>query len=280
MAAVTRVGSGACIEGEGKDRAARMDRSPHILVVDDDREIRSLLSKFLAKNGLRVSVAADGREMRRVLEEAKIDLIVLDVMLPGDSGLTLCGQLRATTSTPILMLTAVAEDTDRIIGLEMGADDYLPKPFNPRELLARIRAILRRVEDRAPAVLAADAEAEVALAFDRWTINPGRRQLLDPAGRPVELTGGEFDLLLALAERPQRVLSRDRLLDLTKGRAASLFDRSIDVQIGRLRRKLENAAPGGGALIATVRGGGYMFTASVTRSDASKSAPATPAAKG
>jgi two-component system OmpR family response regulator len=257
-----------------------MDRSPHILVVDDDREIRSLLSKFLAKNGLRVSVAADGREMRRVLEEAKIDLIVLDVMLPGDSGLTLCGQLRATTSTPILMLTAVAEDTDRIIGLEMGADDYLPKPFNPRELLARIRAILRRVEDRAPAVLAADAEAEVALAFDRWTINPGRRQLLDPAGRPVELTGGEFDLLLALAERPQRVLSRDRLLDLTKGRAASLFDRSIDVQIGRLRRKLENAAPGGGALIATVRGGGYMFTASVTRSDASKSAPATPAAKG
>jgi len=257
-----------------------MDRSAHILVVDDDKEIRSLLSKFLAKNGLRVSVAADGREMRRVLEEAKIDLIVLDLMLPGDSGLTLCGQLRATTTIPILMLTAVAEDTDRIIGLEMGADDYLPKPFNPRELLARIRAILRRAEERIPTASIAEAEAEVALGFDGWTIQPGRRQVLDPAGRAVDLTGGEFDLLLALAERPQRVLSRDRLLDLTKGRAASLFDRSIDVQIGRLRRKLEASASGGGALIATVRGGGYMFTASIARSDGTKSGLAKPAAKG
>jgi two-component system OmpR family response regulator len=256
-----------------------MDRSPHILVVDDDREIRSLLSKFLSKNGLRVSVAADGREMRRVLEEARIDLIVLDVMLPGDSGLTLCGQLRATTTIPILMLTAVAEDTDRIIGLEMGADDYLPKPFNPRELLARIRAILRRAEDRPPVVLGNETEAEATLAFDGWTISPGRRQLLDPGGQPVDLTGGEFDLLLALVERPQRVLSRDRLLDLTKGRAASLFDRSVDVQIGRLRRKLEAAAPGAGTLIATVRGGGYMFTAAVTRSDA-RASLAKPAAKG
>jgi two-component system OmpR family response regulator len=256
-----------------------MDRSPHILVVDDDREIRSLLSKFLSKNGLRVSVAADGREMRRVLEEAKIDLIVLDVMLPGDSGLTLCGQLRATTTIPILMLTAVAEETDRIIGLEMGADDYLPKPFNPRELLARIRAILRRAEDRPPVVLGNEMEAEATFAFDGWTISPGRRQLLDPRGQPVDLTGGEFDLLLALVERPQRVLSRDRLLDLTKGRAASLFDRSVDVQIGRLRRKLEAAAPGAGALIATVRGGGYMFTAAVARADA-KASLAKPAAKG
>jgi len=255
-----------------------MDRSAHILVVDDDKEIRSLLSKFLAKNGLRVSVAADGREMRRVLDEAKIDLIVLDLMLPGDSGLTLCGQLRATTTIPILMLTAVAEDTDRIIGLEMGADDYLAKPFNPRELLARIRAILRRAEDRPAAP--PSGEAEVALVFDGWTIQPGRRQLLDPSGRAVELTGGEFDLLVALAERPQRVLSRDRLLDLTKGRAASLFDRSVDVQIGRLRRKLENASAGAGALIATVRGGGYMLTAAVTRTDGAKSAPARPAAKG
>jgi two-component system OmpR family response regulator len=257
-----------------------MDRSAHILVVDDDKEIRSLLSKFLAKNGLRVSVAAEGREMRRVLDEAKIDLIVLDVMLPGDSGLTLCGQLRATTTIPILMLTAVAEDTDRIIGLEMGADDYLPKPFNPRELLARIRAILRRAEDRPAAVMAVEADPEIALAFDGWTIQPGRRQVLDPSGRPVDLTGGEFDLLLTLVERPQRVLSRDRLLDLTKGRAASLFDRSIDVQIGRVRRKLEAAAPGSGALIATVRGGGYMFTAAVARSDGTKSAFAKPASKG
>ncbi len=243
-----------------------MERSAHILVVDDDREIRNLLSKFLTKNGLRVSLAADGREMRRVLAEAKIDLIVLDIMLPGESGLTLCGQLRATSSTPILMLTAVGEETDRIIGLEMGADDYMPKPFNPRELLARIRAILRRTEDRAAVVVAAEAESDPVFAFDGWKLHPARRLLLDPAGQPVELTGGEFDLLVTLAERPQRVLSRDRLLDLTKGRAASLFDRSIDVQIGRLRRKLENAAPGAGGLIATVRGGGYMLTAAVSGS--------------
>ena len=256
-----------------------MDRSAHILVVDDDKEIRSLLSKFLAKNGLRVSVAADGREMRRVLDEAKIDLVVLDLMLPGDSGLTLCGQLRATTTIPVLMLTAVAEDTDRIIGLEMGADDYLAKPFNPRELLARIRAILRRAEERAPPAIAVEGDAEIAFAFDGWAIQPGRRQLLDPSGRPVELTAGEFDLLMALVERPQRVMSRDRLLDLTKGRAASLFDRSIDVQIGRLRRKLETAAAGSGALIATVRGGGYMFTAAVVRSDG-RPGLAKPAAKG
>src|SRR4029453_2267695 len=199
-----------------------MDRSFHILVVDDDKEIRSLLSKFLAKNGLRVSVAADGREMRRVLEDAKIDLTLLGLMRPGGSRLSLCGQLRATTTIPILMLTAVAEDTDRIIGLEMGADDYLAKPFNPRELLARIRAILRRAEDRPAAPPSAEAEAELALVFDGWTIQPGRRPLLDPSGSAVELTGGGFDLLVALAERPQRVLSRDRLLDLTKGRAASL----------------------------------------------------------
>jgi two-component system OmpR family response regulator len=257
-----------------------MERSPHILVVDDDREIRSLLSKFLTKSGMRVSVAAEGREMRRVLEEAKIDLIVLDLMLPGESGLTLCGQLRATTTIPILMLTAVAEDTDRIIGLEMGADDYLPKPFNPRELLARIRAILRRAEERPAVSTAAEPEADLSLAFDGWTIQPGRRLLLDPNGQAVDLTGGEFDLLVALAERPQRVLSRDRLLDLTKGRAASLFDRSIDVQIGRLRRKLEAAAAGGGGLIATVRGGGYMFTATVARTDAGRTGHTKPAAKG
>ncbi len=244
-----------------------MDRSAHILVVDDDREIRNLLSKFLTKNGLRVSLAADGREMRHVLAEAKIDLIVLDLMLPGESGLTLCGQLRATTSTPIIMLTAVSEETDRIIGLEMGADDYLPKPFNPRELLARIRAILRRTEDRAAVAVAASGESDPVFGFDGWKLHPARRQLLDPSGNPVELTGGEFDLLATLIERPQRVLSRDRLLDLTKGRAASLFDRSIDVQIGRLRRKLEATVEGAGALIATVRGGGYMFTGTVTGGD-------------
>jgi len=242
-----------------------MERSHHILVVDDDKEIRDLLSKFLAKNGLRVSLAADGREMRRVLADSKIDLIVLDLMLPGESGLTLCAQVRATSRVPVLMLTAVAEDTDRIIGLESGADDYLPKPFNPRELLARIRAILRRAEDRAEPVAEASDEARPHLTFDGWGLDLARRQLCDPNGNPVELTSGEFDLLVALVERPQRVLSRERLLDLTKGRAATLFDRSIDVQIGRLRRKLEKASGDKFALITTVRGGGYMFTANVAK---------------
>lgn len=240
------------------------ERSPHILIVDDDREIRSLLSKFLAKHGMRVSNAADGREMRKVLADGKVDLIVLDVMLPGETGLTLCGQLRATSNVPILMLTAVAEDTDRIIGLELGADDYLAKPFNPRELLARIRAILRRSEERSPPPTEVDAEGEQILAFDGWQINLSRRQLTNPDGDPVELTAGEFDLLAAFVERPRRVLNRERLLDLTKGRAAQLFDRSIDVQVGRLRRKIE-LDPTSPRLIVTVRGGGYMFAGTVTK---------------
>jgi two-component system OmpR family response regulator len=239
-----------------------MEQSPHILIVDDDKEIRDLLSKFLARNGLRVSLAADGRDMRRALADSKIDLIVLDVMLPGETGLALCAQVRATSRIPVLMLTAIAEDTDRIIGLETGADDYLPKPFNPRELLARIRAILRRAEDRSAAGRPL-GEPAPALSFEGWRIDLGRRRLFDPNGQPVELTGGEFDLLLALAQRPQRVLSREKLLDLTRGRAAALFDRSIDVQIGRLRRKLDLAAGQKIDLIRTVRAGGYMLAADV-----------------
>ena len=241
-----------------------MERSPHILVVDDDKEIRDLLSKFLGRNGLRVSLAADGRDMRKALADARIDLIVLDLMLPGESGLTLCAQVRATSRVPVLMLTAVAEETDRIIGLESGADDYLAKPFSPRELLARIRAILRRADDPAVSTVATE-EPTPQLCFDGWKLDLARRQLRDPSGRPVDLTSGEYDLLVALAERPQRVLSRERLLDLTKGRQAQLFDRSIDVQIGRLRRKLAKASEAKIELIATVRGGGYMFTASVGR---------------
>ncbi|MBI2255162.1 MAG: response regulator [Proteobacteria bacterium] len=240
------------------------EKAPHILITDDDREIRDLLSRFLEKHGFRCSQAADGRDMRRLLADAKIDLLVLDVMMPGETGLQLCAQLRADRNTtlsrlPIIMLTAAGEETDRIIGLEMGADDYLPKPFSPRELLARIRAVLRRGAHEAPM----GGEELDFLVFEDWRVDLSGRRVSGPAGE-VELSTGEFDLLVALAERPQRVLSRDQLLDLTKGRTAQPFDRSIDVQIGRLRRKIESD-PAQPRFITTVRGGGYMFAAKVTR---------------
>lgn len=240
------------------------EKTPHILIVDDDQEIRDLLSRFLEKHGFRCTRAAGGRDMRRVLADAQIDLLVLDIMMPGETGLQLCAQLRADHNTalarlPIIMLTAAGEETDRIIGLEMGADDYLPKPFSPRELLARIRAVLRRGSYEGPA----DSGSMQLLTFDSWHINLSARCVIGAQGE-VELSTGEFDLLVALAERPQRVLSRDQLLDLTKGRTAQPFDRSIDVQIGRLRKKIEND-PTQPRIITTVRGGGYMFTPKVTR---------------
>ena len=237
-----------------------MDASPHILIVDDDREIRDLTGRYLRKHGFRVDSAADAKAMDRLLRDGRFDLIVLDLMLPGEDGLSICRRLRASTRIPILMLTAVAEDTDRIIGLEIGADDYLTKPFNPRELLARIRAVLRRAER-------ADSTAdpvEGVLTFSGWRLDPARRELRDPQGVLVELTAGEFGLLMALVERPRRVLSRDRLLDLTKGRDAQPFDRSIDVQVSRLRRKIE-PDPKNPDMIKTVRSGGYIFTLPVER---------------
>lgn len=243
-----------------------MDRTPHLLIVDDDREICTLTSQFLMRHGFRVSVAKDGAEMLKVLEDARIDLVVLDLMLPGEDGLSLCRRLRTPGSphhapTPVIMLTAIGEETDRIIGLEMGADDYLPKPFNPRELLARIRAVLRR----ATAVPATPAEGKGrVLVFGGWRLDPVRRELRAPDGVLVQLSGGEFDLLLAFAEHPQRVLTRDQLLDLARGRAAVPFDRSIDVQVSRLRRKIE-PDPREPTLIKTVRSGGYLFTPAVTR---------------
>ena len=236
-----------------------MDTKPHILVVDDDREIRDLVQRFLRKHGFRVTTAADGREMRRAMETGRFDLIVLDLMLPGEDGLSLCRWVRSTSNLPVIMLTAMGEDTDRIIGLEMGADDYIPKPFNPRELLARVRAVLRRAESESPRGSAIVARV---LTFDGWRIQPARRELFRPDGGLVPLTSGEFDLLLALAERPQRVLTRDQLLDLTRGRESIPFDRSIDVQISRLRRKIEDD-PADPARIKTVRGGGYLFAAEV-----------------
>lgn len=240
-----------------------MERTPHILVVDDDREIRDLLARFLVKHGLRVSSAANGREMYARLEDSAVDLIVLDVMMPGEDGLTLTRNLRAGKNTiPIVMLTAMGEDTDRIIGLEMGADDYLPKPFNPRELLARIKAVLRRFEGNGMNADGDVLKAEV-VTFAGWSFNVGARQLFDPRGEEVVLSGGEFELLSVLVSHPGRVLSRDQLLDMARGRDAQPFDRAIDVQVSRLRKKIETD-PQAPTLIKTVRGGGYLFTAKVT----------------
>ncbi len=237
-----------------------MNAAPHILIVDDDREIRDLTGRYLGKHGFRVESAADAKAMDRLLRDGRFDLIVLDLMLPGEDGLSICRRLRVSTRIPILMLTAVAEDTDRIIGLEIGADDYLTKPFNPRELLARIRAVLRRAEGQGSA---ADP-VEGVLTFSGWKLDPARRELRDPDGVLVELTAGEFGLLTALVERPRRVLSRDRLLDLTRSRDAQPFDRSVDVQVSRLRRKIE-ADPKNPEMIKTVRSGGYIFILPVER---------------
>ncbi|HEY0833531.1 MAG TPA: response regulator [Azospirillum sp.] len=240
-----------------------MDRTPHLLVVDDDREIRNLTSQFLTKHGYRVSTARDGAEMLKTLEAARVDLIVLDLMLPGEDGLSLCRRLRAAPATaaiPIVMLTAMGEETDRIIGLEMGADDYLAKPFSPRELLARIKAVLRRAG--APQAVGGEAAAKV-LRFEGWSLDLAKRELRSPDGVLVQLSAGEYDLLVAFVEHPQRVLTRDQLLDLARGRAAVPFDRSVDVQVSRLRRKIE-PDPADPTLIKTVRGGGYLFTPPVS----------------
>lgn len=232
------------------------ENSSHILIVDDDAEIRRLLAAFLTDSGYRVTTAANGNRVRETVVKGGIDLVVLDVMLPDSNGFDLCRELRASSTTPIIMLTAKGGETDRIVGLELGADDYLAKPFNPRELLARIKAVLRR---------AAGAGAKLPkriLTFDGWTLDTLRRELRSPTGVLVDLSGGEYDLLVTFAEAPQRVLSRDQLLDIARNRVASSFDRSIDVQVSRLRRKL-GATEGSEGLIKTVRGAGYMFVPSV-----------------
>jgi len=228
--------------------------------VDDDREIRDLLARFLERQGFRVTAARDAREARRTWPHGHFQLVVLDLMLPGESGLDFARWLRTQSGVPIIMLTAMAEPTDRIIGLELGADDYLAKPFNPRELLARIRAVLRRAGE-------VQTRAETmprALTFGGFRLEPPRRRLLNPEGVEVPLTGGEYDLLFALAERPNRVLTRDMLLDLLRGRQAGPFDRAIDVAVSRLRRKLEDDGRRA-QLIKTVRGGGYVLAAEVER---------------
>ena len=234
----------------------------HILVVDDDREIRELLKTYLERHGLRATAVADGRAMWQALERSRVDLIVLDLMLPGEDGLSLCRRLRAKADgVAVIMLTALGEDTDRIVGLELGADDYVTKPFNPRELLARIKGVLRRLR-----TLPAGPESPpgARLRFGDWVLDSSARHLVDRNGTVVPLSGGEYRLLRVFLDHPNRVLSRDQLLDLLRGREATPFDRSIDVQVGRLRRRLgdDGREP---MLIKTVRGEGYVLAATVKK---------------
>jgi len=242
----------------------------NILIVDDDLEICALLTQFLTTQGYGIITVGDGPGLRRSLEAEQVDLVILDLMLPGEDGLSLCRMLRATTSLPIIMLTAMGSEIDRVVGLEMGADDYLAKPFSTRELLARIRAVLRRVGPTSPTPSppndegdGCDATGDV-LEFSGWRLNVSRRSLLSSDGVLVEMTSGEFDLLLVFLRHPHHVLSRDQLLDLSRGRVAGPLDRTIDVQVGRLRRKME-VDPKTPELFKTVRGGGYMLATDVRR---------------
>ena len=235
------------------------ESNPHILVVDDELAIREPLARYLKENGFRVTQADGSADARSKLSAYAIDLVVLDIMMPGEDGLSLCRHIRANSDVPVILLTARTEDTERIIGLEMGADDYVSKPFNPRELVARIRVVLRRmgggvVRQRAPELQ--------SYAFADWVLKASERSLVDAEGVAVPLSTGEYNLLLALVTHPNQVLSRDQLLDLTQGRAAQAFDRAIDNQISRLRRKIE-ADPKSPTLIRTVWGGGYTLATDV-----------------
>ncbi|MFT4676911.1 MAG: two-component system OmpR family response regulator [Patiriisocius sp.] len=231
-----------------------------ILVVDDDAEIRDLLAHFLEQEHFRVVNAASGRGIDKLLSEQHFHLVLLDIMMPGEDGLSICRRIRATSSVPIILLTARGEEMDRVIGLEMGADDYIPKPFSPRELVARIKAVLWRTEHSHNAPITKGRNDR--FRFDQFTINLAARSLEDKTGNAVDLSSGEFDLLTAFVRNPQRTLSRDQLLDLTQGRLLDPFDRSIDVQISRLRRKIESN-PRKPDIIKTVRGLGYSFTSGV-----------------
>ena len=237
-----------------------MEATPHILIVDDDRELCSLLSNSLTRSGYRVSTAPNGAGMNQTLAAAKIDLIVLDIMMPGEDGLSLCRRLRVNGPIRIIMLTAMAGETDRVVGLEMGADDYLIKPFSTPELVARIRAVLRRTARPLPGTASGGRRV---FEFAGWQLDVSRRQLHSPSKALVDLRAAEFDVLLALVERANHVLTRDQLLDLARGRSATAFDRSIDVHISRLRRRIE-VDPKEPEMIKTIRSGGYTFTASVT----------------
>ena len=235
---------------------------PHLLLVDDDEDLLSLLTNFFRNHAHTVSVAENGAAMFGVLEKQPIDLVILDVMLREEDGFSLCRQLRAQSTVPVIMLTAMADHTDRIVGLELGADDYLTKPFDQRELLARVKAVLRRTAEKATAPTR--SETRPVLRFAGWRLDVARRELRSADNVLVLLSGGEFDLLLAFAEHAQRVLTRDQLIDIARGSAHVAYDRSIDVQVSRLRYKLEED-PKNPVLIRTVRNGGYIFSTTVSR---------------
>jgi two-component system, OmpR family, response regulator len=237
-----------------------MESLSRIAVVEDDPEICRMMTSYMTDNGFEVTAARSGRDLDRVMSSgSKIDCVILDVGLPGEDGLSICRRLRGKSTVPIIMVTGRGSDTDRIVGLELGADDYLPKPFNPRELLARVRAVMRRsTQGEAP-----PSEAPRTLLFEGWRLDMARRQLFAPDGAPRSLTSGEFNILSIFCQHSRKVLSRDDLLDLLHGRAAAVFDRSIDVQISRLRRKIETNLKEP-SFIKTVRYGGYFFTPQVT----------------
>lgn len=236
-----------------------MSSASHIAVVEDDPDISRMMVSCMTEHGFEVTSAASGRDLDRVMSSEKIDLVILDVGLPGEDGLAICRRLRGKSTVPIIMVTGRGSDTDRVVGLELGADDYLPKPFNPRELVARVKAVMRR------STMAEQQQSEAAriLMFEGWRLDMARRQLFDPDGEPRSLTSGEFNILAIFCNNPRKVLSRDELLDQLHGRAAAVFDRSVDVQISRLRRKIETKTKDP-SFIKTIRYGGYFFTPQVT----------------
>ena len=240
-----------------------MDLETRLLVVDDDPGIRELTAAFLSAHGYLVDTAADGAEMRAALARESYALVVLDVMMPGEDGLSILRSLDRATAPAIIILSVIGEEVDRIVGLEMGADDYVAKPANPRELLARVRSVLRRQGERPASAAAAPARA--FQRFAGWRLDPAARQLFDPDEVVINLSDGEFRLLMAFVDHPRRVLTRDFLLDHSRGVGAEHFDRAIDVQVSRLRRKLARSDGRGEELIRTVRNEGYMFAADVAR---------------
>ena len=238
-----------------------MSERPHLLLVDDERSIREPLAQYLVRNGFRVTAVENASEARMRLNANAIDLVILDIMMPGEDGLSLCRHIRETSEIPVILLTAKSEETDRIVGLEMGADDYVLKPFSPRELVARIKVIFRRVATGGQRVTAPDG---ATYAFANWLLKTQERTLVDGEGVALPLSTAEYNLMLAFATRPNQVLSRDQLLDITQGREANAFDRAIDNQISRLRKKIE-PDPRSPTLIKTVWGGGYTLSADVRK---------------
>jgi DNA-binding response OmpR family regulator len=240
------------------------DESSHILVVDDDSRIRLMLTRYFEQEGYQISSATDGAAMRTHLTANRVDIVLLDIVMPGEDGLTLAREIRARSDVGIIMLTGRGEMLDRVVGLEVGADDYIAKPFHLREVLARVKSVLRRRKPFSEPAALPQTQSNEVIRFDGWVLDIGRRQLIAPSGAEAPLTTGEFDLLAALAKHPGRVFTRDTLMDLTRGRTLEAFDRTIDAQIARLRKKVEQE-PKNPALIKSVRGVGYVFTGKVDR---------------